>query len=141
MDLLKRYLAPVLPEAWEQHTIKRESFDPALWFLALDGDEIAGVVLCYAPEEEDIGWVGQLAVRRPWRRRGLGPALLRHAFGEFYQRGRPAVGLGVDAANPSGATRLYERAGMRVVRQFDAYEKELRAGRDPLERADEEAAG
>jgi mycothiol synthase len=126
-------------EAWEQHSIKRESFNPGLWFLALDGEVIAGAALCYMPE--DTGWVGQLAVRRPWRRRGLGLALLRHAFGEFYRRGVTTIGLGVDAQNLTGATRLYERAGMRVVRQLDAYEKELRAGRDPLERADEEAAG
>jgi mycothiol synthase len=124
-------------EAWQQHSIKRESFNPALWFLALDGETIAGAALCYTPQ--DTGWVGQLAVRRPWRRRGLGLALLRHAFGEFYRRGVTTIGLGVDAQNLTGATRLYERAGMRVARQLDAFEKELRAGRDPLQHADEEA--
>jgi mycothiol synthase len=114
-------------ETWKQREMRRENFDPELWFLALDGAEVAGAALCYA-QEDGTGWVGQLAVRRPWRRRGLGLALLRHTFGEFYRRGRPTIGLTVDAQSLTGATRLYERAGMRIVRQFDAYAKELRPG-------------
>lgn len=38
------------------------------------------------------------------------------------------MALYVDAQSLTGASRLYERAGMHVVRQFDQYEKELRAG-------------
>ena len=34
---------------------------------------------------------------------------------EFFRRGERTVALGVDAQNPTGATRLYERVGMRVV--------------------------
>jgi ribosomal protein S18 acetylase RimI-like enzyme len=55
-------------------------------------------------------------------------ALLRQAFVTFQQMGRAGVGLGVDASSLTGATRLYERAGMRVVLRFDMYEKELRNG-------------
>ena len=40
------------------------------------------------------------------------------------------VGLGVDGASLTGATRLYEKAGMHIFRQFDAYEKDLRPGED-----------
>jgi len=69
-------------------------------------------------------------VRRPWRRKGLGLALLLHSFGEFYRRGRRRVGLGVDAQSLTGATRLYEKAGMRVARVYNTYEKELRPGVD-----------
>ena len=69
-----------------------------------------------------------LSVRRPWRRKGLGMALLYHSFGEFYRRGTRKVGLDVDSQNLTGATRLYERVGMRVNRQYDSYEKELRPG-------------
>jgi mycothiol synthase len=57
-------------------------------------------------------------------------ALLQHSFRELYARGQKKVGLGVDAASLTGATRLYERAGMHVARQYDTYEKELRPGRD-----------
>jgi mycothiol synthase len=107
-------------------------FDPSLWFLAMDGLEIAGVSLCYPRRAEDpeMGWVSTLGVCRPWRRQGLGLALLRHSFGEFYRRGKHKVGLGVDAESLTGATRLYERAGMRVHRQYAVYEKELRSGID-----------
>jgi len=103
-------------EEWKHWTIERENFDPSLWFLAFDGDEIAGASLC--TYQMDDGWVDTLAVRRPWRRKGLGIALLLHSFGEFYRRGKYKVGLGVDSQNLTGATRLYERAGMHVARVY-----------------------
>jgi GNAT superfamily N-acetyltransferase len=107
-------------------------YDPSLWFLALDGDEIAGVSLNWprAPGGQEIGWVQVLGVRRPWRKRGLGLALLLHTFGEYYRRGQRRIGLGVDAESLTGATRLYEKAGMTVARTDNAYEKELRPGED-----------
>jgi len=117
-------------EEWEHWTVKREGFDPSLWFLAMDGDEIVGVSLC-KDEKESGGWVHDLGVRRPWRRKSVGLALLYHSFAEFYRRGIHNVYLGVDAQSLTGATRLYERAGMHVVRQYNNYEKELRAGKEP----------
>ena len=113
-------------DEWKHWTIERENFDPSLWFLAFDGDEIAGASLC--TYQMDDGWVDTLAVRRPWRRKGLGMALMQHSFGEFYRRGKYKVGLGVDSQNLTGATRLYERAGMHVARIYISHEKELRAG-------------
>ncbi len=115
-------------ERWEYWTVKREGFDPSLWFLAVEGDQIAGIALCRY--EDKNGWVDTLAVRRPWRKQGLGLALLHHAFGEFYRRGVRIVGLGVDAQNLTGATRLYRRAGMHVAVQHDTYQKELRPGEE-----------
>jgi GNAT superfamily N-acetyltransferase len=105
-------------------------FDPTLWFLAMDGEEIAAVSLCREKSDFDseLGWVGTLGVRRPWRRQGLGLAMLLHSFGAFKRRGRAGAALRVDGANLTGATRLYERAGMEVVEQMDVYEKELRPG-------------
>jgi mycothiol synthase len=113
-------------DEWKHWTVDRETFDPTLWFLAFDGDEIAGISLC--TYQLHYGWVDTLAVRRPWRRKGLGMALLLHSFGEFYRRGKNNVGLTVDSRNLTGATRLYERAGMHVARTYISYEKELRAG-------------
>ena len=113
-------------EEWKHWTVEREHFDPTLWFLAYEGDRIAGISLC--TYRDDLGWVDTLAVLRPWRRAGLGKALMLHAFGEFYRRGTRTVGLGVDAQNLTGATRLYERVGMHVARVYINYEKELRAG-------------
>ncbi len=120
-------------DEWKHWTIERENFDPSLWFLAFEGDEIAGASLC--TYQMDDGWVDTLAVRRPWRRKGLGIALLLHSFGEFYRRGKYKVGLGVDSQNLTGATRLYERAGMHVARIYISYEKELRAGIEPSTQA------
>lgn len=111
-------------DTWHDVNVTCESYDPSLWFLALAGDEVAGAIR--GRMRGEMGWVNTLGVRRPWRKSGLGAALLLQAFGTFYARGVRAVGLGVDAQNPSGATRLYERAGMRIDRQFTVYEKKLR---------------
>jgi len=111
-------------EVWAERRINVPDFDPTMWFIVREGDEIAGV-LRGDPERGGAAWVGALGVRPRWRKRGLGLALLRHAFAEFYRRGQPRVGLGVDAQNPSGATRLYERAGMHITYEAVAFKKEL----------------
>jgi len=120
--------SPMSYEEW-RHWSFGSAFDPDLWFLAEDGDRLAGILLARPERAGDasLGWVSVLGVRRPWRRRGLGRALLLHAFGELRGRGKPRVGLGVDAESPTGAVRLYERAGMRVVRRSDHWEKDLLA--------------
>ena len=115
-------------EDWRADSLEGESVDTTHWFLAIDGDEIAGVSLCR--EESGQGFINTLGVRRPWRRTGAGLALLRHSFGEFYRRGSREVALGVDAQSLTGATRLYERGGMREVRRYRLYTKELRAGKE-----------
>ncbi len=120
---------PMSFEEWEHWTRKSEHYDPSLWFLAMDGDEIAAVSLC-GDEKELGGWVHSLGVRRQWRRKGIGEALLYQSFGEFYKRGIHEVSLGVDAASLTGATRLYQRVGMHIDRRSDTYEKEIRAGRE-----------
>jgi mycothiol synthase len=121
---------PGIFEEWKHWTVEREDFNPSLFFLAFDGDEMAGCSLCAYTEDkkQGDGWVNTLAVLRPWRRKGLGMALLRHSFQEFYRLGKRRVGLGVDSQNLTGATRLYHRAGMHVAREYISYEKELRAG-------------
>jgi ribosomal protein S18 acetylase RimI-like enzyme len=117
---------------WRHRAIDDPSHDPSLWFLAWDGDQIAGIALCqpFQIGDSDMGWVSTLGVRRPWRRRGLAEALLYHSFAELRGRGRIRVGLGVDASSLTGATRLYEKVGMRATRQFTMFAKDLRPGRD-----------
>lgn len=111
-------------QQWEQFMLNRADFDPGLWFVAVRGPAPVGTALCFDYGSE--GWVRQLAVRNRERRQGLGLALLRHAFGVFRQRGRGTAGLAVDASNSTGANRLYERAGMEVLRRFDRYVRPLR---------------
>jgi mycothiol synthase len=115
-------------EEWSHGKFGNPNFDPTLWMVAWDGDQVAGY--CQNRFRMGIGWVGTLGVRRPWRKMGLGLALLRYSFGEFYKRDMKTIGLGVDASNPTGATRLYQRAGMHAASEFVTYEKELRAGRN-----------
>jgi GNAT superfamily N-acetyltransferase len=103
---------------------ERAGFDPTLWFVVKDGDEVAAAIIS-DEERFGTGWIATLGVRKPWRRRGLGLALLLHAFGELYGRGQRRIGLGVDAQNPTGATRLYQRAGMKVAWSATFFEKEL----------------
>lgn len=114
-------------EEWAHGIFGNPNFDPTLWMIAWEGNEIAG--FSQNRFRKGIGWIGTVGVRRPWRRKGLGLALLHHTFDEFYKRDTNIIGLGVDSVNLTGATRLYERAGMVVVSEFAMYEKELRAGK------------
>jgi len=116
-----------------RHRVENDpDFDPTLRFIAREADEI--VAICNASPNDggdaSTGYIETLGVRRPWRRRGLALALLLHTFGVLYDRGIPNVALHVDAASLTGATRLYEKAGMKVDELNHALEKELRAGVD-----------
>lgn len=109
-----------------------ELYDPAQWFLAMDGDRIAGCSLCRAKSWEDpnSAYVMELGVLRDYRRKGLGLALLHHTFGEYWRRGERRVTLHVDGSSLTNATRLYERAGMHVSKAHNHYEKVLRDGKE-----------
>jgi mycothiol synthase len=111
-------------EAWRERKFSDPRFDPDLWLIARDCDEVCGIALC-TPGQFEMGFVNALGVRAPWRRRGLGLALLHGAFGLFWERGERRVALGVDSDNPTDAKRLYERAGMRAAWRADVYEKPL----------------
>jgi mycothiol synthase len=115
-------------EEWKRSRFDDPEFDSTLWPIAWDGHEVAGFSL--NRYRMGIGWIRTLGVRRPWRKRGLGEALLLHSFGEFYKRGTKTIGLGVDAQNPTGATRLYQKVGMYAASEYLTYEKVLRPGRD-----------
>jgi mycothiol synthase len=114
-------------EEWAHWHVERDSYDPALWFLAMAGEELAGFSICRSdPVDPQAGYVNLLGVRRAWRRRGLGEALLLRSFKTFRERGLTRGTLGVDASSVTGATRLYERAGMRVYRDTVFLERAVR---------------
>jgi mycothiol synthase len=114
-------------EDWKRYSTGGNRHDLSLWWLIEEGDELAGLSLnaWHFSGDPEFGWVHVLGVRPPWRKRGLGTALLRHSFRDFASRGATRVGLGVDGENTTGAVRLYEQVGMRVVRRNDTYEKTL----------------
>ncbi len=128
-------------EVWRERAYVVPRIDPSLVPVVWDGDEVAAVSLNYPKRNGDWGWIGTLGVREGWRRRGLGLALLRESFRRFRDTGETVVALGVDADNPTGATRLYERAGMRVLWQADVWAKELRAAPSGAERGSATIAG
>jgi mycothiol synthase len=111
-------------ESWSKVTLGSQRFDPTLWCVVRAGEEIAAGTIC-AGDTYGGGFVLELFTRRPWRRQGVGAALLRDAFSRFWKRGERSIGLGVDAASETGAFRLYERAGMKPALGWVAYEKEL----------------
>jgi mycothiol synthase len=114
--------APIPADEWRERRSGQPAHDPSLWWVAWADDEIAGFVL--NGMEGQLGVVETLGVLRPWRRHGLGMALLRLAFARFREREIPSVVLYVDSENTTGATRLYERAGMAVERRYDEYRRD-----------------
>jgi mycothiol synthase len=117
----------VTPANFREFYLRARGFDPSLWALAWDGDELAGFSLAYPERVGDasLGWIATLGVRLPWRRCGLGEALLRVSFRALWERGLRRAGLGVDAENVTGALRLYERVGMRQVRRADNWVRDV----------------
>jgi mycothiol synthase len=112
-------------EHWQHHVSGRDDLDPSLWFIAWDvrSAEIAGYSLCRY--RMGIGWVGSLGVRRPWRKRGLARALIARSLRIQKEQGMTESALGVDSENISGATRIYEACGFRVVKKSINYRKAL----------------
>jgi GNAT superfamily N-acetyltransferase len=114
-------------DQWAERHLASPTYDPTLWLLARDGDVPVGVLIGSAGD--DGGWVDWLAVLDSHRGRGIAMALLRSAFAMLAERGVAHVLLNVDAENVTGATRVYERAGMRVVNRWDLWERRsLQAG-------------
>jgi len=108
-------------ESWLRWRTTRSDYLPELWQLAFHGEELAGAALGFG--QSGLGWILDLAVAPKWRKRGLGLALLQRSFHELYKRGFTQIGLEVDSENETGATRLYERADMRVTRRYATFEK------------------
>lgn len=114
-------------EEWSRRFLEYGDLNPALTFLACEGDEIAGLAINRYLGE--LGWINHIGTRRRWRRKGIARALLLHSFGEFYRRGTHKIGLNVDAQSLTGAHLLFEAAGMRPILTYHVYEKELRPGK------------
>jgi ribosomal protein S18 acetylase RimI-like enzyme len=114
-------------EAWQEHP----TFQPRLWQVAWDGDEVAGMVLNFIDEAQNEeyhrrrGYTETICVRRPWRKRGLAKALIARSFQVLKDEGMTEAALGVDTDNPSGALNLYKAMGFRRVKSFTTYRKPL----------------
>jgi mycothiol synthase len=114
-------------ESWQQEP----TFQPELWQVAWDGDQVAGMVLNFIRHDENEeyrrqrGYTETICVRRPWRRRGLARALIARSFKVLKEQGMTEAALGVDTENQNGALRLYESMGFRPVKRDSVYRKLL----------------
>ena len=108
-------------EEWTAEFVRRPTFDARLWFLAFVGTDAVAALMGYPLGKG--GWVRAIGVRREWRRRGLGRALLLQSFHAFRAAGRTHVALAVDSSNPTGAPRVYRGVGMRETHRIDRYDK------------------
>ena len=114
-----------------QRFLGRPAFDPTLWVIAWDGDEVAGgVVNAIETEENEAlgvkrGWLHSVFTRREWRKRGLANALIARSLIAIRDRGMDTGILGVDADNPTGALGLYERNGFVVAERSTAWRRPL----------------
>ena len=106
---------------WAEEQTGSPSYDPTRWLLATERGQPVGSLT--ASVLGDRGWVNEVGVLAPYRGRGTGAALLRRSFATFAGRGVRRVILNVDAENPTGATALYERVGMRIVKRWDLWER------------------
>jgi GNAT superfamily N-acetyltransferase len=108
-------------------------FQPHLWQVAWDvaSDQVAGQVGTFINQAENEkynrkrGYTESISVRRPWRRKGLARALIVLSLHAQKDAGMTESTLGVDSENISGATRVYEDCGFRVVKRSAIYRKPL----------------
>lgn len=113
--------------------LDHELFRPDWSAVAVDSDtgDVAGYQMAmYDPERltkegRREGYTEILGVRRPWRRRGVAPALLADAMTRFKAAGMDHACLDVDSENPTGALRLYEHMGYKPLRRTLAWDKTL----------------
>jgi mycothiol synthase len=118
-------------DEWFQQWQEKSYFNPELFQIAWDGDEVVGTVLNYISENENKefnrkrGYTEEITVRRPWRRKGLARALLARSFKVLKEHGMTEAALAVDAENISGALKLYEDMGFRTVKRHTTYHKPL----------------
>ncbi|HET7143824.1 MAG TPA: GNAT family N-acetyltransferase, partial [Anaerolineales bacterium] len=122
----KGYHDPLNYEKWAVRMgMDKQFFDPGVWFLAFENDELAGVVLNVIRENTTVAWVDHLSVRRAWRNKGIGRALLLHSFGDFFRRGIKTIKLSVDSKSLTNAPHLYESVGMKTVEKYHIFKKVL----------------
>jgi ribosomal protein S18 acetylase RimI-like enzyme len=108
---------------------RSRTFDPTLWQIAWEGDEVVGGIHNYIdPEENEAferlwGHTELIFVRRAWRGKGIAKGLIARSFRILRQRGMESAVLDVDSENPSGALGLYESLGYKPYAEFIFYRK------------------
>ena len=112
-------------DPWLAMTLRNGAFRPDLSRVAFDGEEIAGYLLSFRDPDPGRVMVGRVGTRRAWRGQGVASALLAEVIEASARAGYPHVCLGVDAASPTGAVGVYERAGFVHEHSFVAYRRPI----------------
>jgi mycothiol synthase len=102
-------------------------------FVAWAGGAVAGGSLNDMSEANDgsqPAFIHHLFVRRAWRGRALGRALVDASLARARQLGYAAARLTVDEDNPTGARRLYQTSGFRDVARRFVYQRAYSAESD-----------
>jgi mycothiol synthase len=126
--------APATESDWIRFS-EHPRLDPSMWVVAFDADEIAGAVLnsidpATRTQHDTPGWLDEVFVRRPWRRRGLGRAMTARSLEMLRDRGATRAVLGVDGANPNQAMTLYESEGFRIITSGTFWLKPIATGEE-----------
>jgi ribosomal protein S18 acetylase RimI-like enzyme len=95
---------------WHKGFEQDNEFAAEACVLAFRAGALLGAALCW-----NNGFIKDLCVAREYRRQGLATAMLVAVFKHFQQQGRSCVELKVQRDNPSGAQRLYEQLGFRML--------------------------
>ncbi|WP_020573757.1 GNAT family N-acetyltransferase [Actinopolymorpha alba] len=107
-----------------QRDVRERQHDTDLWRVAWAGDEVAGVVISEI-RPDGTGHTPWVAVREPWRRRGLGRALVYGSLCGLADRRVPSAELSTVAENPHRSVRFYEGLGYQVIEREPRYRKPL----------------
>jgi len=114
-----------------QAYLEFQYFEPELWKVAWEGDEVVGMVRNFInPKENETrnckrGYTEFISVRRPWRRQGVARSLLTQSVQMFIEMGMAETALGVDTQNPNNAMHLYKSVGYKETKRFTTFRKPL----------------
>ncbi|MFC7783790.1 GNAT family N-acetyltransferase [Rossellomorea sp. GCM10028870] len=103
----------------------RPSFDPTLWFVLREENNLVGFAFCTVNAETKLGEITHLGIRKKWRRKGLAHYLLYYVFSKLKEKGMTTAALSVDSDSYTDATIVYQKAGMYVYRGFTRYDLEV----------------
>lgn len=106
-------------------------FQPHLWQVAWDGEQVAGLIRNYINPEYNVmhskrrGYTEDLTVRRPWRRRGLARALVTRSLRALHELGMTEAACVVDSQSLTGALQLALSLGYKMEKRTSNYRKPI----------------
>ncbi|MFW6196752.1 MAG: GNAT family N-acetyltransferase [Thermoplasmatota archaeon] len=122
---------PEWQEEWYEEWLESPYFQPRLWKIAWEDDEVVGQVRSYIDKKENKkferkrGYTENICVRKPWRGQGIAKALIAKSLMKLKEVEMKEAALGVDSENPSGALELYKKLGFKKRKTIKNYRKKF----------------